>query len=124
MDSVATIRATAPQWIKACLDRDWDALLAMCTEDVVFAPPGEPMVPPGTTKAWLNAFPVMKQFDFTFDRIDTGGDLATAVGRGLLTIEIEGKDVPMPFKFTDVFRRGSDGVWRYAHVIWNMNAPA
>ena len=123
MDSAAAIRATIGPWTKAALNRDWDTLLAMCTDDIVFAPPGEPMVPAGGTRAWLEAFPVMKQFNFAFERIEADGDLATGVGSGSFTIEINGQDVAMPFKFADVFRRGRDGTWRYAHVIWNLNIP-
>jgi ketosteroid isomerase-like protein len=124
MDATATILASIAPWTKACLDRDWDALLAMCTNDVVFAPPGEPMVSGNKIRPWLEAFPVMKVFNFNFDRVDVGGDLATAVGSGTWTLELNGRDVSASFKFADVFRRGSDGSWRYAHVIWNSDTPA
>ncbi len=42
MDDTAAIRATATPWIQASLDRDWDALLALCTTDVVFSPADAP----------------------------------------------------------------------------------
>jgi len=29
-------------WTQACIRRDWDSLLSMCTDDVVFMPPGAP----------------------------------------------------------------------------------
>ena len=70
MDSEAAIRGTIEPWCKACLDRDWDGLLGMCTDDVVFAPPGEPRVSGNGLRAWLEAYPVMKALDFTFDHID------------------------------------------------------
>ena len=124
MDSEAAIRATIDPWCKACLDRDWDALLAMCTDDAVFAPPGEPRVAGGEIRGWLEAFPVMKAFDFTFDRVDVSGDHGTATGSGTWTLEIDGKETSASFKFADLFRRDSDGSWRYAHVIWNLDAPA
>ena len=124
MDSAAVIRAIIPPWRKACLERNWDALLAMCTDDVVFAPPGESQVSGSKIRPWLEAFPVMKAFDFTFDRVDVSGDLATATGTGTWTLDVNGQDVSASFKFADVFRRGSDGSWRYAHVIWNSDTPA
>ena len=40
MDSKTQIEALVAPWVQACLDRDWDALLALCTDDGVFAPPG------------------------------------------------------------------------------------
>jgi ketosteroid isomerase-like protein len=124
MDATAAIRATVAPWTNAALNRDWDGLLAMCTEDIVFAPPGEPKVSEGRLKSWLEAFPVMKEFSFAFDRIEVSGDLATGVGGGTWTLDMGGQDITMSFKAADVFRRGQDGTWRYAHVIWNLDAPA
>ena len=124
MDDAAAIRATIPAWRKACLDRNWDALLGMCTDDVAFAPPGESLVSGSKIRAWLDAFPVMKVFDFKFDRVDVSGDFGTATGSGTWTLDVNGQDVSASFKFADVFRRGSDGSWRYAHVIWNSDTPA
>jgi ketosteroid isomerase-like protein len=122
MDDVSAIRATAAPWCEAGIDRNWDALLAMCTSDVVFAPPGEPSVSGSKLKPWLEAFPVMKDFRFSFDGIEVSGDLATGVGRGAWTLDINGQDVSATFKFADVFKRSPQG-WRYAHVIWNLDAP-
>ncbi len=123
MDAAATIRTTIAPWAKACLDRDWDALLSMCTDDVVFAPPGEPSVSGNKIRPWLETFPVVKEFKFDFDRVDVNGDLATGVGHGTWTLDINGQNVSVPFKFADVFRRRPDGSWRYAHVIWNSDTP-
>ena len=123
MDDAAAIRAMIGPWAKAGLDRDWDALQEMCTDDVVFAPPGEPKVSGARVRPWLEAFPVMKVFEFAFDKVDVSGDLATAVGAGRWTLTIDGRDHSATFKFADVFRKGRDGNWRYAHVIWNTDTP-
>jgi ketosteroid isomerase-like protein len=123
MDDAASIRATTGPWAKAALDRNWDAMLGMCTSDVVFAPPGEPKVSGSRLRPWLEAFPVMKVFDFSFDQVNVSGDLATAVGAGTWTLTMDGRDISASFKFADVFRKGQDGKWRYAHVIWNLDTP-
>jgi ketosteroid isomerase-like protein len=123
MDDASAIRGTIAPWCKAALDRNWEALLTMCTSDVVFAPPGEPSVSGNKVRPWLEAFPVMKEFNFGFDRIDVSRDLATGVGHGAWTLDINGQDVSATFKFADVFRRGPQGTWCYAHVIWNLDAP-
>jgi len=123
MDDVAAIRATIGPWTKACLDRNWDALLQMCTDDVVFAPPGEPKVSGTRVRQWLEAFPVIKVFEATFDKVDVSGDLATAVGAGRWTFAIDGRDHSATFKFADVYRKDRDGKWQYAHVIWNTDVP-
>jgi ketosteroid isomerase-like protein len=120
MDDVSTIRATAAPWSKAGIDRNWDALLAMCTPDVVFAPPNEPSVTGSRLRPWLEAFPIMKDFRFSFDNIEVSDDLATGVGRGSWTLDINGQEVSATFKFADVFKRGAEG-WLYAHVIWNLD---
>ena len=124
MDSTDTIRSFVAPWSQACVDRDWDALLAMCTDDVVFSPPGEPKVSGSGVRTFLEAFPVIKAFNWGFDDIDVSGDLAVGVGWGKMIVEAEGQDASMNFKFADVFRRGDDGSWRFAHVIWNENEPA
>lgn len=123
MDDASAIRGTIAPWCKAALDRNWDALLAMCTSDVVFAPPGEPGVSGNKLRPWLEAFPVMKEVNFSFDQIDVSGELATGVGRGGWTLDINGQNVSATFKFADVFKRGPQGSWRYANVIWNLDAP-
>jgi ketosteroid isomerase-like protein len=38
-DAAARIRSMIAPWVKACLDRDWDSLLALCTEDFVISGP-------------------------------------------------------------------------------------
>ena len=69
MESKTQIDALVAPWVQACLDRDWDALLALCTDDVVFAPPGEPSISgEESLKTWLDAFPVMTAFEFSFDQ--------------------------------------------------------
>jgi ketosteroid isomerase-like protein len=123
MDDASVIRGSISPWCKAALERNWDALIAMCTSDVVFAPPGEPRVPANKLRPWLEAFPVMRKFDFSFDRLDISGDLAIGVGPGAWILEINGQTVSATFKFADVFKRGPQGTWRYAHVIWNLDAP-
>ena len=122
MDSKTQIEALVTPWIQACLDRDWDGLLALCTDDVVFAPPGEPSISgEESLKTWLDAFPVMTAFEFSFDQIDESGDLAVAVGKGSWTIEMDDETASMTMKFADVFRRQADGAWLYSHAIWNHN---
>lgn len=56
-DDTAQIRATIAPWRQACLDRDWDALLAMGTEDIVTSGPGDPSVTGDTVRPWLENYP-------------------------------------------------------------------
>ena len=122
MDDVAAIRATIVPWTKAALERNWDVLIAMCTDDVVFAPPGEPKVTRANLKSWLEAFPVLKVFETVFDKVEVNGSLGTAAGHGNWVVEVNGQQLAANFKFADIFRKQADGRWLYAHVIWNLDA--
>lgn len=124
-DDAAQIRATIAPYTQACLDRDWDALLAMCTEDIVFSGPGEPKVTGDAVRPWLENYPVIKAFTFDFDRIEVSGDLAAANGSGSMLLEVEGQEVTSEIDFTDVFRKDQRGTWLYSSVTYNSNeAPA
>ena len=123
-DDAAQIRAMIEPWAKACLDRDWDALLALCTEDIVISGPGGPKVTGDAVRAWLENYPVMKTMAFDFDRMEISGDLAVANGSGNMTIEVEGQEDSVAFDFTDVFRK-EHGTWLYSSVVFNSKgAPA
>ena len=121
MDDNAQIRSLIAPWVNACLARDWDALFEICTEDVIFDPPGAPRVKGPDVRTFLDGFPVMSEFDFNFDQIQIDGDIAIAHGNGTMTVDLDGENTASSFKFADHFRRGEDGVWRYSSVIWNDN---
>ena len=123
-DDSAAIRAFIEPWRRSAIDRDWDAMLAMCTYDVVFSPPGEPKVFGAALRPWLEAYPIIKEFDLGFDKIEVSGGLAIGVGWGKMTVETEGQEASLNIKFADAFRRGEDGAWRFSHVIWNENELA
>lgn len=123
-DDAAQIRGFVAPWTQAGLDRDWDAMLAMCTDDIVFSPPGEPKVSGAEVRPWLEAYPIIKQFIWGFDEIEVSGDLAVGVGWGKMTVEIEGQEASINIKLADTFRRGDDGSWRFSHLIWNENEAA
>jgi ketosteroid isomerase-like protein len=114
-------RLIAP-FTKAAIDRDWNALLDLCTDDVMFMPPGGPAVQGDAVRPWLDAFPVMKTFEWSIDHVDTDGDLAVIRGPVAETLVIDGEDVHIDAKYVDVLRRGGDGRWRFAAIIWNSNS--
>lgn len=123
-DDAAAIRAFIEIWSQAAIDRDWDTILGMCTDDVVFSPPGEPKVSGAEVRPWLEAYPIIKEFNWGFDEIEVSGDLAVGVGWGKMTVEIEGQEASINIKLADTFRRGDDGSWRFSHLIWNENEAA
>ena len=121
---IASIRSTINPWTQACLDRDWDALFKLCTQDLVLLPPEAPAAQGReAARAFLDEFPIMKAFTFEFTNIDGRDDLATARGDYSITAEIEGQDVTMTGKFIDTFRKTDGGEWLYDEVMWSNDHP-
>ena len=119
---IAAIEATVDPWRTACIERDWDAALDMCTDDCVFLPPGMPSVPPDGLRAFFEAYPEIKAFTFRYDHIEGRDDLATARGGFEMTVVQDGVETSATGKFLDIFRKGDDGVWRYSTIAWNHDA--
>ena len=127
MDPTSASAASALQeligpWNQACLERDWDALLSMCTDDIVFMSPGEAPVTGDAVRPWLDSSPIMKSMWWEVSDTEESGDLAVARGPVKETLEIEGEEVLFDGKYCDVLRRGADGTWRLSMVMWSPNA--
>lgn len=111
-------------WTRACLARDWDALLGMCTDDVVFSPPNEPLVEGQAVRPWLENFPPMTSMAWDIEHLESAGDLAWLRGPVRMTFDVAGQSVAFDGKFTDVCRQTPDGTWRFAVVMWSSNEAA
>jgi ketosteroid isomerase-like protein len=121
MDDLTELRATVKAWTDARFIRDWDGVLALCTDDVVFSPPGEPSVSGDAIRSWLELLPPVDNLTMTVEKADIAGDSATATGTGGWSAHIEGQLITMEFKYMATFKkRGADG-WAFSHVMWNMN---
>ena len=116
---VAAIRADIEPWTRCCLERDWDTLLEMCTDDVAFSAPGETQVAGPAVRPWLDAFPTQTAFDWDFDRIEVSGNLAVASGSGTMTVVVDGEEVDSSFDFMNALRKSADGSWRRTSIIFN-----
>ncbi len=122
---IAAIRATMDPWTEACIAADWDRVLSMCTDDIVFLPPDAPIAEgSGAVKAYLETYPDIKKFTATFTHIEGSRDLASARGSVAITAEAEGTEMSISGKFVDTFRKQPDGTWLYTSVIWNHDHPA
>lgn len=120
---IASIRSTIEPWTRACLEADWDTLLEMCTDDIVFMPPGEPAVQGPAVRSWLEEFPPIREMAWDIDHAEGKGDLAVLRGWVEQTLVESGEEVQIRGKYTDLLRREPDGTWRYALVIWNPDHP-
>ena len=120
---VAAIRATTEPWCRACVDQDWDTLLAFCTDDIAFLPPNAPGVSGEAVRPYLDSFPPIKAFAEEFEELEGSGDVAWATGPVTMTLDVSGEEVAIVGKFMDAFRKGEDGKWRYARIVWNTDSP-
>lgn len=123
-EDVAAIRANISPWTRACIARDWDSLLGMCTRDIIFLPPNEPAVKADGARSWLDNFPTIKAMEWDIDHVQGKADLAYLSGWVKMTLEVSGQEIRFNGKYTDVCRKQADGSWRFALVIWNSNEPA
>lgn len=121
---IAAIRGTIDPWAQACIDADWDRLLSLCTDDIVFLPPDAPIVEgSAAVRAFMETFPDIKTFTSDFTHIEGHGDTASARGTFAMTVEADGNKVAVTGKFIDTFRKQPDNSWRYSSVIWNNDEP-
>ena len=121
---VAAIRALIEPWTNACVRRDWDTLLGMCTDDVIFLPPNKPAVQNSGVRQWLDDFPTIKAMAWDIDHIEGVIGLACLRGWVKMTLDVSGQEVLFNGKYTDICRKQADGSWRFALVIWNSNESA
>jgi len=123
---VSAIKDTAKPWVEACLARDWDALLGLCTDDVVFLPPDEPIVTANHVRPWLDNYPHITRFDVEFDHVEGQDQLAIGYGHFTMTLELPGSAAPtvVDGKFVDTFKKDLQGSWKYSSVTWNSNVPS
>ncbi len=119
--ALAAVRDLIEPWNRACIERDWDALLDMCTPDVVFLPPGSPPLSGAAIRPWLEAFPEVRDMWWEVTALEAEGDLACLWGPVKQTLIVDGEKQSMHAKFCDLARRGPDGRWRFAVIIWNDN---
>jgi ketosteroid isomerase-like protein len=104
--------------------RDWDALLGMCTDDVVFLPPNEPIVEGSAVRPWLESFPTVKAMAWDIDHLESAGDLSWLRGWVRMTLDISGEEIVFAGKYTDIARRQPDGSWRFAAIMWSSDEAA
>lgn len=119
---IASIHRMIEPWNRACVMRDWDALLSMCTADVIFLPPQSRPMQGMAIHGWLNTYPTIKAMWWDIKEIEGCGDLACLRGALRQTLVADGQDVLFDGKYANTMRKEADGNWRFATLIWNSNA--
>ena len=124
---MAAIEALAESYRQALLAGDWDAALAVFTDDAVRMPPNAPAIQGHEAiRARFEAEPVTyTDVTNTPTEIDGRGDLAYARGAYSITFTLEGMAEPITDsgKYLVIFRKQADGSWLAAVDTWNHDQP-
>lgn len=105
-------------WQKAFLAGDADAIADLYEEDALLAMPSMEILARGRDairEAWagLIALGPVASIDIDEHNQTIVGDVAYAHLAGVMHGEMGGEKVDIPFRATEVQRRGADGSWRY-----------
>ena len=105
-------------WQKAMLAGDADAIGELYEDDAVLLIPSMEIVARGKKDirdAWagLIAAGRIDSIDVSEHQQTIAGDIAYAMVAGVMKGEMGGEAVEIPFRATEVQRRGPDGTWRY-----------
>ncbi len=110
-------------WADAVLAADWNATLALCSDDVAYlAADSPPLHGKEQVREFFEAFPPIIAFVQTMNKI--WGDTSVAVGLGEFTLTMEGDDGPVSGegKFLATASKSS-GEWLFTASCFNWNAP-
>ncbi len=117
------LQALTDAAVRMVVDRDWDALLELLTDDVVFLPPDEPAVIGKAAAAdFLEGFPIITQYSATIESADGRADLAATRSSFDMTVETEDGETRMVGKRLATYRK-EGGRWRVDTNCWNRDAP-
>jgi ketosteroid isomerase-like protein len=124
-EDLAQLRGLTEEWVQLSLRADWDALVALLTEDAVFLPPDQPIVEgKPAVREWFEAYPPINAFTSSLVAAEGKPDLAWGRGRFAMTVEpAPGQAVAMQGKWAATYRKRGDGGWLCASLTWNLDAP-
>jgi ketosteroid isomerase-like protein len=122
----SAIAAQRERFLDAWLEQDQETVMACFVDDAVLVPHAG--VPAVATKERIRAFyfsgPPSTIFEFGMKpsaELVVDGANAHEYGRYTLVYELEGDVEPTSVEgnYVSIWRRGEDGVWRYALRTWN-----
>ena len=125
----AAVSRTLEQYISSTNAGDLEAFKGILAVDVEFMPPDHPPVRGRESVGdWVRETfwdPFDIHFDASFERIVVSGGEAFAPGTfSLRMTPKEGGDaIDVTGEFFNTFREESDGSWKYAYGIWNLDQP-
>ncbi len=126
-EDVAAIKEIGPAMDKAVLAGNWNAVVALFTEDVVMMGPNSPMVQGRSTLAEMvkSIGTTVTEHVLELVEVDGYGDIAYGRGNVVDAYSIEGVEEPAKGegKVLGIFRKQPDGSWLIAIWMWNSDLP-
>ncbi|MDO8545330.1 MAG: DUF4440 domain-containing protein [Opitutaceae bacterium] len=121
----AAIRAGSKTYEQAGNQRDWPTLLTVFTDDIVFMPPNAPeVIGRKAVEAMLKTYPAFKNLRLEPQEISGAGNLAYVRGRYSMVMTPSNQpEQPDAGKYIEIWRKQSDGKWKYARGIFNSDLP-
>jgi ketosteroid isomerase-like protein len=111
-------------WTGALTAGNLDALVELCTDDIVYMPADHPALRGRDQfRAWLSSFPKVVRMSQPMDWIEGTGGVAMAEASFAVTLEVEGQEVDSSGKAVCCLRRNEAGEWRVKSVCWNFDQP-
>ena len=122
-NTTESLRAFTEDWARLSIAGNRDGILSMLTDDVVFLPPGQPIVEgKKAVEAWLSAFPSIRSFNPRVVKAESSADFAWARIAFEMTVESSpGKLTSLIGKGTCTYRKQADGKWLIFSDVWNFD---
>jgi ketosteroid isomerase-like protein len=127
-EDVNAIKALGASVDESVLALDWDAFLALTTEDVIMMFPNSPAIQGGAAfRAWIGQLEVATSSEHKLEFLDIDGYGDIAYARGTYTEAYTLKDAAEPSedngKFLLILRKQSDGPWLISIWMHNSDLP-
>jgi len=125
-EDIIAIKELHEAWTPAIVDKDFDTLIALYTDDAIVLPPNAAKVQGrAAVLEWMKAFPTIADAKLMIEEINGYGDLAFVRGAYFMTLMPEGAPEPIQDrgKFIEIRRKQADGAWLMARDIFNSDLP-
>ena len=123
---IAAIKSVGRAIDQAALANDWNALVAVFTDDALMLQPNGPAYPVTELRGMIESSG-MKVMEHSLEFVEVGGQGDIAYGRAIYseTATAEGMTEPMEDsgKILSVLRRQPDGSWLISLWMWNSDLP-